>query len=93
LLFVAAGAARLPWPRVLLWGAVSAAAWNALVIAAGFAVGTSWPRLLGWLRTYTTIAWIAVGLVALMLIARWLHGRRGRRGGSTDRDSSSPEST
>jgi membrane-associated protein len=34
-LFVAAGAVRLPLPRVLALGAVSAAAWNALLLGAG----------------------------------------------------------
>jgi membrane protein DedA with SNARE-associated domain len=78
LLFVAAGMARLPVSRVLLWGAISAAVWNALIIAAGFAVGASWPRLLGWLRTYTTVAWIAVGLVVLALLAGRLLRRKAR---------------
>jgi membrane-associated protein len=76
LLFVAAGMARLPAWKVLLWGGLSAAAWNALIIAAGFAVGTNWPRLLGWLRTYTTVAWIAVGTIVVALVARWLWRKR-----------------
>jgi membrane-associated protein len=76
LLFVAAGLARLPLSRVMLWGAISAAVWNALLIAAGFAVGANWPRLFEWLKTYTTIAWIAVGLIVLALIARWLWRRK-----------------
>ncbi|HUT77611.1 MAG TPA: DedA family protein [Polyangia bacterium] len=80
LLFVAAGMARLSLWRVLLWGAVSAAVWNALIIGAGFAVGANWPRLLEWLKTYTAIAWVVVGLVVLALIARWALGRRQRPG-------------
>jgi membrane-associated protein len=76
LLFVAAGMARLPAWKVLAWGAASAALWNALIIAAGFAVGANWPRLLEWLRTYTAIAWIAVGLIVLALVARRLLRRK-----------------
>jgi membrane-associated protein len=76
LLFVAAGMARLPAWKVLAWGAAAAALWNALIIAAGFAVGANWPRLLEWLRTYTAIAWIAVGLIVLALVARRLLRRK-----------------
>ena len=71
LFFVAAGMARLPAWKVIAWGAVSAAAWNALVIGAGLAVGSNWDFLLGLLRTYTTAAWIVVGSVVAGLIVRW----------------------
>lgn len=71
LFFVAAGMARLPLRKVLLWGAVSAMAWNGLIIGAGFAMGKNWDRLLGLLRTYTTVAWILVGLVVVGLLVRW----------------------
>ena len=71
LFFVAAGMARLPVGKVILWGAVSAAAWNALIIGAGFAVGKNWDRLSELLRTYTMVAWIVVGVVIAALIVRW----------------------
>jgi membrane-associated protein len=74
--FIAAGMARLPLWKVLAWGALSAAAWNALIIGAGFAIGKNWDELLGLLRTYTTAAWIVIGLVVVILIARWLWKRR-----------------
>ena len=76
LFFVAAGMARLPLGKVLAWGALSAAAWNALIIAAGFALGENWERLLGWLRAYTTAAWIVLAAAALAVVARWLWKRR-----------------
>jgi len=74
--FIAAGMARLPLWKVLTWGAVSAAAWNALIIALGFAIGKNWDQLLGLLRTYTTGAYILIGVVVLALIVRWLVKRR-----------------
>jgi membrane protein DedA with SNARE-associated domain len=66
--FVAAGMARMPVKKVLFWGAVSAALWNILIIGAGFAIGKNWQRLLDLLRTYTALAWVAVGLVALFVV-------------------------
>jgi membrane protein DedA with SNARE-associated domain len=74
--FIAAGMARLPLWKVLAWGAVSAAAWNALIIGVGFAIGKNWDRLLGLLRTYTTGAWILIGVVVAALFVRWLVKRR-----------------
>ncbi len=80
LFFVAAGMARLPVGKVILWGAVSAAAWNALIIGAGFAVGKNWDRLLELLRTYTLVAWVVVGVVVAALIVRWLVKKNNRTG-------------
>lgn len=74
--FIAAGMAGLPLGKVLLWGAVSAAAWNGLIIALGFAIGKNWDRLLGLLRTYTTGAYILIGVIVIALIVRWLVKRR-----------------
>ncbi len=80
LFFVAAGMARLPVGKVILWGAVSAAAWNALIIGAGFAVGKNWDRLSELLRTYTLVAWIVVGVVIATLIVRWWLKKNNRTG-------------
>ena len=76
LFFVAAGMAELPYGKIMLWGAVSAAAWNGLIIAAGFAMGSNWDRLLGLLRTYTTVAWVIVGVIVLALVVRWVVRRK-----------------
>jgi membrane protein DedA with SNARE-associated domain len=74
--FIAAGMARLPLWKVLLWGAVSAVAWNSLIIAVGFAIGKNWDRLLGLLRTYTTGAYVLIGVVIVVLVVRWIIKRR-----------------
>ena len=70
----------MPVEKVILWGALSAAAWNALIIGAGFAVGKNWDRLLELLRTYTLVAWIVVGVVIAALIVRWLMNKTHRTG-------------
>ncbi len=70
LFFVAAGMARLPVKSVLLWGALSAIAWNGLIIGAGFAIGKNWPRLLELMQTYTALAWVAIFLVIGVVLAR-----------------------
>jgi membrane protein DedA with SNARE-associated domain len=72
---VAAGMARLRPGRVLLFGLCSAAAWNALVFGAGWGMGANLDRLKALLATYTRIAWVVVGLIAVALLWGWLRQR------------------
>lgn len=68
--FVGAGIARLPWPAVLLWGGLSAAAWNGILLALGWWVGTEWDRLRSIVGTYSAVAMALVGIVIVVLAAR-----------------------
>lgn len=83
--FVGAGLARMPAGRVLLFGGISAAAWNALILAVGYAVGANWDRLRQLGDQYTAAVLIVLGVVAAALVARWWL-TRDRRGGESDRD-------
>ena len=62
--------------RVLLWTLVSAALWNLLVIFAGTLVGANLGVLVRWFRTYALITWIAVGVVIVVALVRWLLARK-----------------
>ncbi len=75
--FVAAGMAGLrPW-RVLLFALLSAAAWNALIIGAGYAVGANWERIQELFRVYSVAAWSVVGAALLFFLVRWyVQGRK-----------------
>ncbi len=81
--FVAAGMAGLRAGRVLLFAMLSAAAWNALIIGAGYAVGANWERIQYLFRVYSVAAWSVLGAAALFFIVRWYV--RGR--GEADEDS------
>jgi membrane protein DedA with SNARE-associated domain len=80
LIFVAAGAARLPLGRVLACGAISALLWNGLLIGAGYAVEENWGLLLDLVRRYTATVWIALGVAAIGFAAVSFR-RRARRSG------------
>jgi membrane protein DedA with SNARE-associated domain len=69
-LFVGAGAARLPVGKVLLWGGISAAAWNALLLLVGAFLVSNLSEFVGWLERYTTVAWVLMAVVAAFLLAR-----------------------
>jgi membrane protein DedA with SNARE-associated domain len=76
--FVAAGVTRMnPW-SVLIFGGLSAAVWNALILAVGYAVGRNWELLLKLSERYTIGALVVVGLliVVAVLRARWSRRRR-----------------
>jgi membrane protein DedA with SNARE-associated domain len=75
-LFVGAGAARLPVGKVLLWGGISAAAWNALLLVAGAFLVKNVDEFVGLLERYTALAWAAMGLAAAAFLVRFLLARR-----------------
>lgn len=81
LFFVAAGMSELPLGWVVFWSLLSAAVWNGLLVGAGWVLGANIEALESMVRTYNTVAWVAVGLVILYLGVRiWLLIRRNSEG-------------
>jgi membrane-associated protein len=82
--FVAAGAAGLPLARVVVLGAISAAVWNGVLLAAGALFVHSLPELLALLDRLSRAAWIATGAAAAIAAAAgflaWRRRARGARG-------------
>jgi membrane protein DedA with SNARE-associated domain len=76
--FLAAGMTELPLHRVVLFGGLSAMAWNALILAVGYSVGHNFERLQGLSETYSLWSLAAIALAALVLGIRWLIRRRAR---------------
>jgi len=75
-LFLAAGAARMPFRTVIALGAISAIAWNALLLGAGLAVGGNAERLEELFRRYQVFAWtvLSAAVLAWLLLA-WFRRR------------------
>lgn len=69
--FLAAGMVKLRPGRVAFWSLVSAAVWNALILAAGYALGANWQRLRSLAQAYSTAMWIILLVVAAIMIWRW----------------------
>lgn len=90
-LFVAAGMAGMRFGKVMFYATLSALAWNALLLAAGMAVGARWEDLERLFKTYQSVLWGVLAAVVLVLVARWAWCRRRRAGppsrqGLDDRD-------
>ncbi len=78
-LFVAAGAARMPFWRVLLLGAISAMGWNCLMMGLGSAVGGNAERLEALIRNYQIAVYSILGIVMVGVAVRFVQRRRQRR--------------
>lgn len=77
--FVAAGAAGVSLPRALVLGTASTLAWNGLLVGLGVALGHNRERIEAFFLTYQRWAFIALGVLALGVVLRWVWRRR--RGG------------
>jgi membrane-associated protein len=74
--FLAAGASGIPLRKVLLLGGLSAALWNAALLAAGALVAHNVEELVALVDRYTQFVWIALGGAILAGAAIWLRRRR-----------------
>lgn len=70
-----AGATRMPYRRFLAANAAGALVWVVLVSGIGFAAGTAWSQVQGWLGLMSVLA--ASGLAAWVLF-EWMRSRRRR---------------
>ncbi len=77
--FLAAGACGIPLSRVLLFGGISAALWNAVLLAAGGLLVTNVEDLGRLAGRYTDAVWVGMAAAAVLLGVRALVRSRSRR--------------
>lgn len=77
--FLASGAAGIPLRKVLLLGGLSAALWNAALLAAGAFAAHNVDELLALVQRYTRLASLALAAAALAAVAGWAWRRRAAR--------------
>lgn len=75
-IFVGAGIAGLRPGRVLAFAMVSAAVWNTIILAVGYALGANWARIKSIFQTYGIVAWGALGSLIAVFMLRWFLRRR-----------------
>lgn len=78
LIFLAAGAARIPFATVMGLGAASALAWNVVILSAGIAVGGNLERLEAIFERYQTVALAIILAVIALVVVRAVIARRRR---------------
>ena len=77
--FLSAGAARIPLWEVLVFGGLSAAAWNGLLLFAGASVARNLEELVRIAERYTVAAGAAVAVATAVALAAWAWRRRRRK--------------
>ncbi len=74
--FVGAGLARMRPAPVILYGGLSAAVWNALLMVVGWALGSNWDALRELAERYTTATLILVAIVVIGVVTRFVYDLR-----------------
>ncbi|MBC8124819.1 MAG: DedA family protein [Candidatus Kapabacteria bacterium] len=70
-----AGISRLPFPRTVIYCAVSAAIWNAILLTVGVNVGSRWRDVDQYIAAY---GWVVTGLIVVGL-GIWYYRKRKKR--------------
>ena len=71
-----AGMSELKLPMTTLLCAVSALAWNAVLITIGFYLGQNWDRISLLLSTYSQLATAVAIIIVVLLVIRFVLSRR-----------------
>jgi membrane protein DedA with SNARE-associated domain len=77
--FLAAGASGIPLRRVLLYGGLSAALWNAVLLGAGTLLAHNSEELVQLVDRYTRAAWAVVAVLGVLALAAMVWRRRAAR--------------
>jgi membrane protein DedA with SNARE-associated domain len=74
--FVGAGLSRMRVGPVIVFGGISAAVWNGLLMAIGYAVGNNWEALSELAGRYTSATLILVSLALVAVVGRYVWDQR-----------------
>jgi len=74
--FVGAGLSRMSLGAVVLYGGISALVWNAILMGAGYAVGSNWDVLSDLAERYTVATLILIVIVVAGVVARFVYDSR-----------------
>lgn len=76
--FVGAGMARIPLGWVVFYSALSAGAWNVLLLVAGYLIGDNLEALRSLMATYMTVVWVLLGTGLAAGLVWWWRKRKRR---------------
>lgn len=76
LVSIPAGAQRMPLVPFVLLTALGSGIWNGVLIVAGYALGTQYHLLEGWLKYLDYVVFAAIGLFIAWYLVRWYRKHR-----------------
>jgi membrane protein DedA with SNARE-associated domain len=71
--FLGAGLSRMSAGSVMIYGGISALIWNALLMGAGYAVGSNWDLLRDLVERYTVATLIVTAVAVTGIVARFVY--------------------
>lgn len=74
--FLGAGVAKLRLWQVLFWGGLSAALWNAMLIAIAALLGKNWQEIISFFKQYAFYSILVLSIVAIFSLAFWWWRKR-----------------
>jgi membrane-associated protein len=74
--FVGAGLSRMRALPVVVYGGISAALWNALLMSVGYAIGNNWEGLREVAERYTAATLILISVAVISAVARFVYDSR-----------------
>ena len=74
-----AGMSRLNLPKTIVLSFLSALAWNSILLFGGFYLGQNWQKIGFYMNTYSQIVTSVIILVVLVLVARFLYMKNGKK--------------
>ncbi len=74
LISIPAGMKRMPMTRFLIFTTAGSAIWTGLLTAVGMLLGENWQLVLGYLKTYQSVALAAI-ICAVIVLALWKVGQ------------------
>lgn len=90
--FLGAGLAGMRLRAVVLYGGLSAALWNALIMLAGYTVASQWDELRTLVEQYTSIALVIAAIITVAFVVHIvLRGRRAPAVPETDAPAERPD--
>ena len=76
---IPAGIDRMPLPVFAIYTVVGSLVWNAVLIGAGYELGSQWHRVEAHVGSIGTVVWVVLGLAVAVLAVRRVRRRRQRR--------------
>jgi membrane protein DedA with SNARE-associated domain len=85
LISIPAGIDRMPVLQFAGYTAAGSLVWNAVLIGAGYELGSRWHVVESWVGDVSTVAYVLLGLAAAVFLGRRLLRRRRERSGAARR--------
>lgn len=73
---IPAGINGMNFPQFLFYTLIGTTIWNSLLAGAGVMLKQNWQRILSFIDTYSTVVWIALGLLVLFFVVRQLFNQQ-----------------